>query len=189
VDAGDVSEEVFAYKFFLWTPDGVPVAMDDGVEVRVTLSRHHTRWCSEEVREKVEVDLDGFVVGGRRLYGGGGDGGRIMERRGWAPNDVFGRWEACEDGRWDVLDFFDERGVGKECVEIGSVGGDVSEEVQRLVLKIMELIASDGEEGVENETGWWGGDILVEEGRRWRRYLLEVSVDGRGGGVDVGLVG
>jgi len=34
------------------------------------------------------------------------------------------------------------------------------------VLKLMELIASDGEEGVEEETGRWGGDILVEEGRR-----------------------
>ena len=95
VDAGDVSEEVFAYKFFLWAPDGLPVAVDDGVEVQVTLSSPHTRRCSEEVREEVEVDLDDFVVDGRRLYGGGGDGGRIPERWGWAPNDVFRRWGAC----------------------------------------------------------------------------------------------
>ena len=91
VDARDVSKEVFAYKFFLWTPDGVPIAMDDGVEVRVTLSSRDTRWQSEEMREEVEVDLDGFVVGGRRLYGGGGgDRGRVVKRQGWAPNNVFG---------------------------------------------------------------------------------------------------
>jgi len=92
VDMRDVSEEVFAYKFFLWTPDGFPVAMDDGVEVRVMLSSPHTRRHSEEMREEVEVDLEGFVSGGRRLYGGGGNRGRVAERRGWAPNDVFGRW-------------------------------------------------------------------------------------------------
>jgi len=91
VDARDVSEEVFAYKFFLWTPDVLPVAMDDGVEVRVTLSSLNTRWHSEEVREEVEIDLEGFVGGGRRLYSGGGDGGRIMERWGGALNNVFGR--------------------------------------------------------------------------------------------------
>jgi len=94
VDAWDVSEEVFAYKFFLWAPDVFPVAMDDGVEVRVTLSSRDTRRCSEEMREEVEVDLECFVVGGRRLYGGGGDGGWVAERRGWALNNVFGRWGA-----------------------------------------------------------------------------------------------
>jgi len=143
------------------------------------------------MREEVEVDLDGFVVGGRRLYGGGGDGGRIAERWGWAPNNVFGRRRASgrDDGWWDVLDFFNEGDVGEERIEIGSVGGDVGEEVQRCMLKCVELIASDGEERVEEETGGWGRDILVEERRRWGRYLLEVSVDGGGGGVDVGLVG
>jgi len=90
VDARDVSEEVFAYKFFLRAPDSVPIAVDDGVEVRVMLSSRNTRWCSEEMREEVEVDLDGFVVGGRRLYGGGGNGGRVAKRWGWAPNNVFG---------------------------------------------------------------------------------------------------
>ena len=169
------------------------VAMDGCVKVRVTLSSLNTRRRSEEVREEVEVDLEGFVVGGRRLYGGGGDGGWVAERRGWAPNNVFGRWgagwEDGGDGRRDVLDFFDERDVGDECVEIGSVGGDVGEEVQRLVLKRVELVTSDGEEGVEEETGGWGRDVVVEERRRRRRYLLEVSVDGGCGGVDVGLVG
>jgi len=91
VDARDVSEEVFAYKFFLRAPDFLSVAVDDGVEVRVTLSSLDTRRRSEEVREKGDVDLIDFVVGGRRLYGGGGDGGRVTERRGWAPNNVFGR--------------------------------------------------------------------------------------------------
>jgi len=46
------------------------------------------------------------------------------------------------------------------------VGGDVGEEVQRLVLKVVELVVSDSEEGVEEETGGWGRDVLVEEGRR-----------------------
>ena len=69
------------------------------------------------------------------------------------------------------------------------MGGDVGEEVQRFVLKFVELVTSDGEEGVEKEAGWWGGDVVIEEGRRRGRYLLEVSVDGGGGGVDVGLVG
>jgi len=94
VDARDVSEEVFAYKFFLGAPDILPIAVDDCVKVRVTLSNLNTRRRSEEVREEVEVDLECFVVGARRLYGGGGDGGRVAERRGWAPNDVFGRWGA-----------------------------------------------------------------------------------------------
>jgi len=136
----------------------------------VTLSSLNTRRRSEEVREEVEVDLEGFVVGGRRLYGGGGDGEWVAERRGRAPNNVFGRWgagwEDGGDGRWDVLDFFDERDVGEDLVEIGSVGGDVGEEVQRFMLKFAELGVSDGEEGVEEETGGWCGDVLVEEGRR-----------------------
>jgi len=140
-----------------------------------------------------EVGEEGEVEGGRWLYGGGGDGGRVAERWGRAPNNVFGRWGASwedgGDGRWDVLDFFDEWDVLDEAVEIGSVGGDVGEEVQRLVLKVVELVMSDGEEGAKEEAGGWGGDVVVEEGRRRGRYLLEVSVDGGGGGVDVGLVG
>ena len=91
VDARDVSKEVFAYKFFLWAPDSFPVAVDNGIEVWVTLSSPNTRWRSEEIREKVEVDLDGFIGGGRRLYSGGGDGGQIAERWGGAPDDVVGR--------------------------------------------------------------------------------------------------
>jgi len=63
------------------------------------------------------------------------------------------------------------------------------EEVQRAVLNFVELVASDGEEGVEEETGGWGWDVVVEERRRRGRYLLVLSVDGGVGGVDVGLVG
>ena len=61
------------------------------------------------------------------------------------------------------------------------MGGDVGEEVQRLVLKFMELVMSDSEEGVEKETRRWGWDVVVEEGRRrgdtWsrgRRLLTRV---------------
>src|SRR6266705_1262194 len=117
--------------------------------MRVSVGNLEARGFSEEVGEEGEVE------GGRRLYGGGGDGGWVAERWGWAPNNVFGRWGAgWEDGGdgWrDVLDFFDERDVLDELVEIGSVGGDVGEEVQRLVLNCVELLASNDEEGVEEE--------------------------------------
>jgi len=46
------------------------------------------------------------------------------------------------------------------------VGGDVGEEVQRFVLKFVELVASDGKEGVEEEVGRWRWDVVVEERRR-----------------------
>ena len=46
------------------------------------------------------------------------------------------------------------------------MGSNVGEEVQRLMLKVVELVASDGEEGVEEEAGGRGRDVVVEEGRR-----------------------
>jgi len=96
----------------------------------------------------------------------------------------------CDDGRRDVLDFFNKGEVGDECIEIGSVGSDIGEEVQRFMLKFVELVASNSEEGVEEETGGWGRDILVEERRRRGRYLPgESVVDSGGRGVKVGLVG
>jgi len=132
--ARDVSEEVFAYKFFLGAPDFPSLFIEDGVLVRVDLSLVSTRRHSEEVREEVEVDVVDVAKGGRRLYSGGGDGRRVAKGWGWAPNNVFGRrgacWEDGRDGRWDVLDFLDEWEVGDDHVEIGSVGGDVGEEVQ-----------------------------------------------------------
>ena len=72
------------------------------------------------------------------------------------------------------------------------MGGDIGKEVQRLVLNFVELVTSDGEEGIEEEAGWWGRSIVVEERRRRRerrRVLTEDVVDGGGGGIDVGLVG
>ena len=68
----------------------------------------------------------------------------------------------------DVLNFFNEGEVGDDLVKFANVGGDVGEEVQRLVLKCVELVTSDGEEGVEEETSRWGRDVLVEERRRRR---------------------
>src|SRR6266581_521562 len=155
--------------------------------MRVSIGNLEARGLGEEVWEEGEVE------GGRRLYGGGGDGGRVAERWSRAPNDIFGRWgagwEDGGDGRRDVLGFLEEREFGDERVEIGSVGGNVGEEVQRLVLNVVELLASNEEEGVEEEVGRRGRDVVVEEGRRWGRYLLEVSVDGGSGGADIGLVG
>src|SRR6266704_3462105 len=171
----------------LRTPDLLTSFVNNCIQMRVSVCNLEARGFGEEVGEEGEVE------GGRRLYGGGGDGGRVAERWGRAPNDVFGRWGASwedgGDGRRDILDFFDERDVLDEAVEIGSVGGDVGEEVQRLVLKVVELVTSDGKERAEEEAGRRGGDVVVEERRRRGRYLLEVSVDGGGGCVDVGLVG
>jgi len=72
--ARDVNQEVLAYKFFLGAPDLPSFFVEDGVLVRVKLSLVGTRRHSEEMREKVEVDVVDVVRGGRRLYGGGGDG-------------------------------------------------------------------------------------------------------------------
>jgi len=129
--AGDVSKEVLPYELVLWAPNFPSIVVDDGVKMRVSGRRVKARRSSEKVRKKIEVEGD--FVGGRRLYGGGGDRGR-------APNNVFGRWvtkgwsgrtcwEDGGDGRRDILGFLDEREVVDERVEIGSVGGDVGEEV------------------------------------------------------------
>ena len=48
------------------------------------------------------------------------------------------------------------------------------------MLKLVELVASDGEEGVKEELGRWGRDVVVEERRRRGRHLLNVSVDSGG---------
>jgi len=193
--AGNVGEEIFPDKLVLGTPDLPSVFVEDGIEVWVSGRRVSARRSSEKVREKIEVEGD-FVKGGSRLYGGGGGDW------GWAPNDVFGRWvteggsgrAGWEDGgdrRQDVLDFLDEWEVGDERVEIGSVGGDVGEEVQRFVLKVVELVASDGEEGVEKEACRRGRDVVVEERRSRGENVLareERVLNGGSGGFDVGLV-
>jgi len=72
------------------------------------------------------------------------------------------------------------------------VGSDIGEEVQRLVLKVVELVTSDSEEGVEEDTGRWGRDVMVEERRRRRECVLnrtEGVLDGEVRVVDVDLVG
>jgi len=193
--ARDVTEEVLAYKFFLRAPDFPSLFVKDGVLVQVRLSLVSTRRRSKEVREEVEVDGVDVVDGGRRLYGGGGNRRWVAERWGWAPNNVFGRWGACwedgGDGQRDVLEFFEEGEIGDDRVEIGSVGSDVGEEVQRFMLKIVELAACDDEEGVEEEACWWSRDVVVEERRCQRENVLtreEHVLDSSGRGVDVGLV-
>jgi len=180
----------------LRTPDLLTTFVNNCIQVWVSVSNLDTGRLGEEVWEKGVVDEVGFIIGGRRLYGGGGDRGQVAERWGWAPNDVFGRqgagWEDGRDGWQDILGFFDEQDVLDEAVEKGSVGGDVGEEVQRFVLKVVELVASDGEEGVEEDTSRWGGDVVVEERRRRGECVLtgvEHVLDGGGGGVEVGLVG
>src|SRR5712691_72098 len=144
----------------LRTPDLLTRFVNNCIQMQVSVCSLEARRFSEEVGEEGEVE------GGRRLYGSGGDGGRVAERWGRAPNDVFGRWgagwEDGRDGRRDVLDFFEERDVLDDPVEIGSVGGDVGKEIQRLVLKIVELLASNGEEGAEDEAGRRGGGVVVE---------------------------
>jgi len=193
--ARDVSKEVFDYKFFLGTPNFPSFFVEDGVLVRVNWSLVSTRRRSKEVREESGVDVVNVVKGGRRLYGSGGDGRRVTERRGWAPNNVFGRWGVCwEDGGdrwWDVLDFVDEGEVRNDRVEIGSVGGDIGEEVQRLVLKVVEFAACDDEEGVKKEACWRSRDIVVEEWGSWGENVLtwlERVLNGLGGSVNVGLI-
>jgi len=60
-----------------------------------------------------------------------------------------------------------------------------------LVLKVVELGASDGEEGAVEEVGWWGRDVVVEERRCQRGNVLtweKCLLDGGSGGVDVVLV-
>jgi len=60
------------------------------------------------------------------------------------------------------------------------------------VLNVMELVASDSEEGFEEEAGRWGRDVMIEERRGWGENILtgeECLLDSSGGGVEVGLVG
>ena len=147
LDVGNVSEEVLVHKLFLWTPDLFSTFMKDCIKVRVLLSCLKTRWRSKEIGEEVNIDVVGFVKsGGRRLYGGGSDRGQwVAKRWGWALNNIFGRWRVggwcCNDGQWDVLNFFDEGKVSDDHVEIGSVGSDIGEEVQQLILYFLEDVS------------------------------------------------
>src|SRR6266705_279493 len=104
----------------LRTPDLLTGFVNNCIQMRVSVCSLEARGFGKEVGE------EGKVEGGRRLYGGGGDGQRVTERWGRAPNDVFGRWgagwEDGGDGQQDVFGFFDERDVLDEAVAIGSVG-------------------------------------------------------------------
>jgi len=73
----------------LRTPDLLTSFVYNCVQMRVSVSSLEAQGFSEEVGEKGEVDKVVFIVGGRRLYGGGGNGGWVVERWGWAPNNIF----------------------------------------------------------------------------------------------------
>jgi len=75
----------------LGTPNLLTTFVNNCIQVRVSVCFLGTCRVSEEVWEKGEVDVVCIVNGGRRLYGGGGDGGWVTKRWGWAPNNVFGQ--------------------------------------------------------------------------------------------------
>src|SRR6266704_1001932 len=122
-DPRDNAEGVAVDVLVLRTPDLLTRFVNNCIQMRVSVCNLEARGFGEEVGEESEVE------GGRRLYGGGGDGGQVVERWGRALNDVFGHggagWEDGGDGRQDVLGVLEERDVFDEAVEIGSVGGDV----------------------------------------------------------------
>src|SRR5712691_9845194 len=104
-DPRDNAEGVAVDVLVLRTPDLLTGFVNNCIQMQVSVCSLEARWFGKEVGEKGEVE------GGRRLYGGGGDGGRVTKRWGRAPNDVFGQWGAGRedggDGRWDILDFFE----------------------------------------------------------------------------------
>src|SRR6266705_7140400 len=81
-DPRDNAEGVAVDVLVLRTPNLLPSFVYNGIQMRVSVSSLEARGFGEEVGE------EGVVEGGRRLYGGGGDGGRVAERWGWAPNDI-----------------------------------------------------------------------------------------------------
>jgi len=55
----------------------------------------------------------------------------------------------------------------------------------------VELVTSNSEKGVEEDTCRWDGNVIVEERRRRREYILtgeERLLEGEGGVVDVDLI-
>ena len=59
------------------------------------------------------------------------------------------------------------------------------------MLKVIELIASDSEEGIEEEACRWGRLVVVEERRCQGENVLtgeEHVLDGGSGGMDIGLI-
>ncbi len=69
----------------LRTPDLLARFVNNCIQMRVSVCNLEAWGFGKEVGEEGEVE------GGRRLYGGGGgDGGQVAERWGWAPNNIFG---------------------------------------------------------------------------------------------------
>jgi len=83
-DPRDNAEGVAVDVLVLRTPDLLTGFVNNCIQMRVSVCNQEARGFGEEVGEEGEVE------GGRRLYsGGGGDGGRVVERWGWAPNNIF----------------------------------------------------------------------------------------------------
>src|SRR5712691_564075 len=92
-DPRDNAEGVAMDVLVLRTPDLLTGFVNNCIQMRVSVCNLEARGFGKEVGEEGEVE------GRRRLYGGSGDRGRVAERWGRAPNDVFGRWRADRDGR------------------------------------------------------------------------------------------
>jgi len=90
LDLRDNAEGVAVDVLVLRIPNLLTTFVNNCIQVWVSVSNFGAWGGGEEVWEKGEVDEVGFVVGGRRLYSGGSDGGWVVERWGWALNNVFG---------------------------------------------------------------------------------------------------
>src|SRR6266581_3910314 len=92
-DPRDDAEGVAVDVLVLRTPNLLTRFVNNCIQMRVSVSNLEARRFGEEVGEEGEIE------GGRRLYGSSGDGGRVTERRGRAPNNIFRRWGVgWEDG-------------------------------------------------------------------------------------------
>ena len=94
MDPRDDTKRVAVDVLVLGTPNLLTTFINNCIQMRVSVCLFSTRGVSEEVAKNGKVD---FVVvdSGRRLYRGGGDGGRVVERWGWALNNVFGQQGVC----------------------------------------------------------------------------------------------
>jgi len=76
LDPRDDAEGVVVDVLILRTPNLPSTFVNNCVKMQVSIGRFGTRRVGKEVGEEGRVDLV-VVNGGRRLYGGGGDGGRV----------------------------------------------------------------------------------------------------------------
>jgi len=79
LDPRDDAERVAVDVLVLRTPNFLTSFVNNCIQMRVGVSFFGARGVSEEVAKDGEVNLV-VVDGRRRLYGGGGDGGRVAER-------------------------------------------------------------------------------------------------------------